>query len=270
MHQMASTRKGHRARLIRRPQRARTEGPSPGPHGQPHPADPPTPAGTPQAGGAAARTGHLVAADPGLQPSGSPLPVAAGDQQGATLLTRAGHHRPRPGRRHRTPAQAEHHQIHAVHQHRGHLDRIGPGVGDDREPAQIRTHLHGRQQANVGLADDRRMPTRRRHRRHHAQRQRPGTRQHRHRPAWQRAPGAVRSAIREPAAKIPSPAAGRSTVLAPRRPPPTFPDTAAILRRRCSTCSARLSRAGQAHRCRHSSTSCIIRFSIYSNVCSIQ
>ena len=141
----------------------------------------------PHAGeGGGARTGHVVAADPGLQPSGCPLPVAAGDQQGATLLTRARHHGPRPGRRHRTPAQAEHHQIHAIHQHRGHLDRIGPGVGDDRKPAQIRAHLHGRQQAHIGLADDRRMPARRRHRRHHAQLQRPGTRQHRHRSAWQR------------------------------------------------------------------------------------
>ena len=52
------------------------------------------------------RTDHLVAADPGLQPSGGALPVAAGDQQGAPLLPGARRHGPRPGRRHRTPAQA--------------------------------------------------------------------------------------------------------------------------------------------------------------------
>ena len=76
------------------------------------------------------RAGHLVAADPGLQPSRRAMPVAAGDQQRAALLPRPGHHRPRPGRRHRPPAKAEHHQIHAVHQHRGHLDRDRlPGRG---------------------------------------------------------------------------------------------------------------------------------------------
>ena len=205
-----------------------------GPQGQPHLADAANPRAT--------AAGDLVAADPGLQSGGRPLPVAIGDQQGAALLPRPGHHRPRAGGGHRPPAQAEHHQIHAVHQHRGHLDRIGTGFGDDRDPAQVRSHFDGRQQTDVGLADDRGMPALRRHRRHHAQRQRPGARQHRHRPARQRRGKHGRPAIRAAAAKIPSPAAGRSTALRRGARRPTLPDTAAILRRRCSTCSARLSR----------------------------
>ena len=185
MHQTARTREDTH------PPTARTE-PKERPrasHGQPHPADPPASgswcAVPSQRAGSPARAGYLIAADPGLQPGGRPLPVAAGDQQRAALLTCPGRHRPGAGGRHRPPTKAEHHQIHAVNQHRGHLDRIGSGFGDDRDPAQVRPHFHGGEQADVGLADDRGVPTLGRHRRHHAQRQRPGARQHRHRPARQ-------------------------------------------------------------------------------------
>ena len=196
----------------------------------------------PEAGATASRTGDLIATDPGLQPGGRPLPVATGDQQGAALLPRPGHHRPRPAGRHRPATQAEHHQIHAIHQHGGHLDRIGTGFGDDRDPAQIRAHFDGRQQADVGLADDRGVPALRRHRRHHAQRQRPGARQHRHRPARQRRwqQFGQRFGQRQQRFRVRQRVHRRRW--APRRPPPTLPDTAAILRRRCSTCSARSSR----------------------------
>ena len=227
---------------------------------------------------AAAAACHLVAADPGLQPGRRALPVAAGDQQRATLLPRAGHHRPRPGRRHRAPAKAEHDQIHAVHQHRCHLNRICPRIGNDGEPAQIRPHLDGREQTDVGLADDGRMPTRCRHRRHHAQRQRPGTRQHRHRPLRQC--GRDSLSLRVP------PLAGK---FGQRQQ--TFRLGKHVVRRHADRADAGTDLAGyrrhlaaqvfylfstvnpmpiQAHRRRHSSTFRLIRIIAHSKVCSIR
>ncbi|AFE14513.1 hypothetical protein MRGA327_20955 [Mycobacterium tuberculosis RGTB327] len=99
------------------------------------------------------------------------MPVAVGDQQGAAFLTGTGHHCPRPRPRHPAPSQTEHHQIHAVDQHSGHLNRIGPGIWYHREPAQIRPHLHRGQQPDIRLANDGRVSPGRRHRCHHAQQQ---------------------------------------------------------------------------------------------------
>lgn len=69
-------------------------------------------------------------------------------------MTGTGHHCPRPRPRHPAPSQTEHHQIHAVDQHSGHLNRIGPGIWYHREPAQIRPHLHRGQQPDIRLAND--------------------------------------------------------------------------------------------------------------------
>ena len=78
------------------------------------------------------------------------MPVTAGDQQRATLLARASDHCPRPRRRHRTPAKAEHDQIHAIHQHGRHLNGIRSRFGDDSEPTQIRSHFNCRKQTTSG------------------------------------------------------------------------------------------------------------------------
>ncbi len=239
-------------------------------HGQPDPADPATPGHRDVPAGA----GHLIAGDPGLQPSRCALPVPIGDQQGAALLPGPCHHHPGPARRHRTSAQPEHHQIHPVHQHRGHLDGVGARVGDHREPAQIGAHLHRGQQSDIGLADDHRMPTRGRHRRHHAQRQRPGTRGHRDGPARQHRRQALRQRLNQGFRRLPAKIPGPEPPLAARGTPrcawPTFPDTEAILRRRCSTCSERVSRCRfELCRSSHNNTSRTICPPAFSNVCSM-
>jgi len=146
------------------------EGPAPGTHGHP-PADPP-------ASGSrftSARPRSPRSRNPGLH-RWTPLASRRRDQQGtpfcAPFATTA-----RAGLRAPTARSPEHHQIHAIHQHGGSPDRIGtvrelPAIRLDplpfrRPPA-----------ADVGLTDDRRMPTLSGHRRHHAQRKRPVARQH--------------------------------------------------------------------------------------------
>lgn len=178
MHQMASTRPGTSSPHYS----SETDGAAGGPGGQSHPAYPSASRG----GGASARTRHLEATDPRLQSRRGTVPVAVDDQQGAALLSRPGRHRTRPRRGDRPSAKAEHHQIQPVHQHRGHFHRIGAGIGDHREPAQIGTHLDGSKQTHLGLTHDRHVPTRRRHRSHQSEWQRPGSRQHRHRTPRQR------------------------------------------------------------------------------------
>jgi hypothetical protein len=99
------------------------------------------------------------------------MPVTVDDQEGAPLLPGPRRHGTGPGGRHHAAAKTEHHQIQPIHQYRGHFDRIDPGVGDHRKPAEVGTHLDGSKQPHVGLTHDRRGPTRRSHRRHQSQRQ---------------------------------------------------------------------------------------------------
>ena len=153
------------------------------PHGQPHPADPPTSRG----GRSAAGADDLVAADMRVQPGGGSLPVPVRDEQRAPPLPGTCDHRPGARCRHRPTAEAEDHQIHSVHQDRSHFDRVGSRFGDDRDPAQVRSHLHGGEQPDIWLADDRDVTALCRHRSHHAQLQRPGTRKHRYGSPGQRA-----------------------------------------------------------------------------------
>ena len=100
MHQMASTRPlisaGPPHRASSRPDR------------QPYPVD--APAARHQ--GAPGNAGHLIAVHPGVEPDRGPPCHSPRATSRVQPFCRAGHHRARPGGRHRTTGQAEHHQIH--------------------------------------------------------------------------------------------------------------------------------------------------------------
>ena len=99
---------------------------------------------------------HLVAADPGVQPHRRALPVAVGDQQGAALVrARAVTARARVGGTDRPPSPSTTRSMPSSST-AATSTGSAPGSGITREPAQVRTHLHGGQQTDVGLADDRR------------------------------------------------------------------------------------------------------------------
>ena len=86
----------------------------------------------------------------------------------------------------RPASEAQDHQVHPVHQHRGHFHRIGPRFRDHRDPAQVGAHLRRGQQTDIRLTDDRDVTPGRCHGRHHAQLQRTRPGYHCHSAARQR------------------------------------------------------------------------------------
>ncbi|CDZ89255.1 conserved hypothetical protein [Rhodococcus ruber] len=129
--------------------RPRLEGPSLGTHGEP---------GTAQSAPGRGRQ-PPVTVHRSLEPHVRSVPPAVGDHQGCTLAPGPSHHRPGPRRRHHDAPETENDEVHAVEQDGGHLHRIRPRVGDQRDPAQLGPHLGGSQQTQAAMADDGGMPT---------------------------------------------------------------------------------------------------------------
>src|SRR5690606_5571535 len=99
-----------------------------------------------------------VAGDPGVHPRGGVAPEAVGDDEDGTLGRGASGDHPGAGGGDPAAAQAEHDQVDAVEQHGGDLDRVGARLWNDRQFAQVGTHLRGGEQAETGQSGDRGVP----------------------------------------------------------------------------------------------------------------